>query len=129
MSVQAEQADFAGVTAVLADYFDGIYEGDLDKLRAVFAPSANLYCPHEGELESLPLAGYLDRVAGRPSPASQNHPRSDRIIAIDFSGPDSAVAKVELSIPGRHFVDLLTFVRLGGHWQIICKTYHVAAEG
>jgi len=122
-----QQADFAGVTAALRDYFDGIHEGDVDKLRGVFAPSANLYSPADGALEELSLAQYLERVAGRPSPASQQQPRTDRVVAIDFSGPDSAVAKVELSVPPRHFVDLLTFLRLGGRWRIICKAYHVAA--
>ncbi|MGF1608289.1 MAG: nuclear transport factor 2 family protein [Kiloniellales bacterium] len=122
-----KHADFAGVTAALQDYFDGIHEGDVEKLRGVFAPTANLYSSAGGDLEELSLAQYLERVAGRPSPASQGQTRTDRIVAIDFSGPDSAIAKVELSVPPRHFVDLLTFLRLDGRWRIVCKAYHVAA--
>jgi 4-oxalocrotonate tautomerase len=122
-----DQADFAGVTAALADYFDGIHEGDTAKLRGVFAPSANLYCPLDGGLTEMSLAQYIDLVGGRPSPASQKQARTDRIVAIDFSGPDSAVAKVECSVPPKHFVDLLTFLRIGGEWRIVCKAFHIAA--
>jgi hypothetical protein len=34
--------DRSTVEAVVSQYFDGLYEGDIDKLGAIFHPSADL---------------------------------------------------------------------------------------
>jgi 4-oxalocrotonate tautomerase len=72
---------FAEIATALADYFDGLYDGDLDKLRRVFHPKAHLYSATEGPLTDLPLDDYLALVAGRAAPASQGAPRYDRIVS------------------------------------------------
>lgn len=115
---------FAEITTALADYFDGLYEGDLDKLRRVFHPNAHLYSATDGPLTDLPLEDYMALVGGREAPASRDAPRYDRIVSIDLSGPCSALAKVELAIPPRYFTDFLTLLKLDGRWRIISKTYH-----
>ncbi|MDJ0950342.1 MAG: nuclear transport factor 2 family protein [Alphaproteobacteria bacterium] len=115
---------FAEVSEALAAYFDGIYEGDTDKLGAVFHPDAHLYSSTEGALAQMTLAEYLGLVAGRPSPQSQDMKRFDRILSIDFSGPTTALAKVELGVPPKYFTDYLTLLKLDGRWRIISKTYH-----
>jgi 4-oxalocrotonate tautomerase len=115
---------FSDVTTVLENYFRGIQEGDTDLLRGVFAPQARLYCATDEPLVEMSLDDYIALVEGRPSPASQNFEPIDRIVSIDFSGPKSALAKVELGIPGKQFEDFLTLLRLDGRWKIISKTYH-----
>lgn len=115
---------FGEVTAALADYFDGLYEGDLDKLKRVFHGHAHLYSATDGPLADLPLDEYLKLVGGRPSPASQDAARYDRIVSIDFSGPNSALAKVELAVPPKFFTDFLTLLKIDARWRIISKTYH-----
>lgn len=57
---------------------------------------------------------YVPIVARRPSPASRGEARTDRIVSIDFVGPDTAPAGVECSIRPRHFTDLLSLIRLEG---------------
>lgn len=112
------------VAGTLADYFDGIHESSEAKLRRAFHPGAHVYSVTGGAITDVDLEQFVARVTGRTSAASQGAPRTDRIVSIDFSGPDSAMAKVELSIPGADFVDFLSLLRVDGRWRIIAKTYH-----
>jgi len=43
----------SSVEAVVQSYFDGLYEGDADKLGAIFHPSADLRWVEKGELQVL----------------------------------------------------------------------------
>jgi len=117
------------VKATLADYFDGIYDSSEDKLRSAFHPDAHIYSATDGTLADFPLDTFVDRVTSRKSCSSQGAPRTDKIISIDFSGPNSALAKVELSIPGTDFVDFLSLMKIDGRWRIIAKTYHAGPQG
>ena len=117
------------VKATLADYFDGIYESSEDKLRSAFHPNAHIYSATHGTLVDSPLDAFVDRVTSRRSCSSQGAPRTDKIVSIDFSGPNSALAKVELSIPGTDFVDFLSLMKIDGRWRIIAKTYHASPQG
>jgi hypothetical protein len=67
---------------------------------------------------------YFPIVDKRPSPASRNEVRADRIVAIEFAGPVTAFARVECAIGAKFFSDLLTFVFVEGRWQIISKVFH-----
>jgi hypothetical protein len=63
-----------------------------------------------------------------PSAKSKGSERRDRIVSIDFSGPQTAFAKVECQIPPRYFTDYLTFLKANGRWQVIAKTYHTVTK-
>ena len=117
------------VKATLVDYFDGIYESSEDKLRNAFHPDAHIYSATDGTLADFPLDAFVDRVTSRKSCSSQGAPRTDKIVSIDFSGPNSALAKVELSIPGTDFVDFLSLMKIDGRWRIVAKTYHAELQG
>jgi hypothetical protein len=117
-------AAFAEVSAVLADYFDGLHHSDTARLRRVFHPDAHYFCATDGTLLHLDMAQYFPMVEKRPSPASQGHARTDRIVSVEFAGPVTAFARVECSIPPKDFIDLLTLVSLDGRWQIVSKVFH-----
>lgn len=40
----------------------------------------------------------------------------------------TAFAKLQCSIPPKHFIDLLTLVMLEGRWQIVAKVFHYKLE-
>jgi hypothetical protein len=115
---------FADVVTVLQNYFDGLYHSDTSRLRRVFHPQAHYYCATDGQLLHLDMERYFAIVDQRPSPSSRGDPRTDRIVAIEFAGPVTAFAKVECSIPPKHFTDFLTLVRLDGCWRIVAKVFH-----
>lgn len=116
--------NFAAVTAVLARYFDGLYYSDTALLRSVFHPRAHYVSATDGTLVHLGMDEYFPIVDQRPSPASRNEVRADRIVAIEFAGPVTAFARVECAIGAKFFSDLLTFVFVEGRWQIISKVFH-----
>ena len=115
---------FVEVTAVVKNYFEGLYRSDSAILRRVFHPSALYACASDGTLLTLRMDEYFPVIDKRPSPASRNDPRTDRIISVEFAGSVTALARVECSILPKHFVDLLTLIRLDGRWQIISKVFH-----
>lgn len=115
---------FEAVEAALGTYFDGLYHSDTKRLGAVFHPKAQYVCATEGTLTHLGMDAYFPIVDRRPSPASRNEKRADRIISIEFAGPVTAFARVECAIGPKFFTDLLTFVFIDGRWQIISKVFH-----
>lgn len=116
--------NFAAVAAVLGRYFDGLYKSDTELLRSVFHPKAHYVCATDGTLVHLGMDEYFPIVDQRPSPASRNEVRADRIVAIEFAGPVTAFARVECAIGAKFFSDLLTLVFVEDRWQIISKVFH-----
>lgn len=116
--------DFAGVTALMADYFDGLYHSDAARLGRVFHPQAVYACATEGRLTHLTMDAYLPIVAARQSPASRGEERRDEVVAITFAGPVTALVQARCAIGLKHFTDFLSLVKLEGRWQIIAKTFH-----
>ncbi|PZR88542.1 MAG: hypothetical protein DI537_23390 [Stutzerimonas stutzeri] len=115
---------FAELVAALGDYFDGLHHSDADKLGQLFHPQAIYACATEGRLTHLTMTEYLPMVAKRPSPASRGEPCRDRIVSIEFAGPVTALARVECAIGAKRFTDLLSFIKLDGHWRLIAKVFH-----
>jgi hypothetical protein len=58
-----------------------------------------------------------------PSAKSKGLPRTDRIVSIDLSGPETAFVKLECSLHPRYFVDYLTLLKLKDGWRIVSKTF------
>ena len=117
-------APFNAVIAVLQDYFEGLYRSDTRILRQVFHPQAIYACATDGTLLALRMEEYFAVVDQRPSPASRDEARTDRVLSIDFVGPLTALARVQCSILPKHFTDSLTLVLVDGRWQIISKVFH-----
>jgi hypothetical protein len=118
------ETDFTDVAAVLGDYFAGLRHSDTVRLKRVFHPEAHYFCATDGSLLHLDMPQYFLIVDNRPSPASQGHASTDRILAIEFAGPVTAFAKVECSIPPKFFTDYLALLKLDGRWQIVSKVFH-----
>lgn len=115
---------YPDIIAMLNRYFDGLYHSDTSILAQVFHPEANYYCATEGHLLHLDMQQYFPVVDKRPSPASKNETRRDRIISLEIAGPVTAFARVECAIANKFFTDFLTLVKLDGRWQIVSKVFH-----
>ncbi|MCM0020339.1 MAG: nuclear transport factor 2 family protein [Tagaea sp.] len=116
-------SDLAEIEAVVKTYLDGLYEGDADKLAAAFHPTSALTQAVDGKPTITPRDQWLAAVRTRPSPKSKGLARHDRILSIDRVGPTMALAKVQCAIPPRHFVDLLSLLKIDGRWQIAQKVF------
>ncbi len=117
-------SDLHDLEQALQTYFDGLYEGDTEKLGRVFHDVSHLFSVTDGKLADLPRAQWFEFVRNRKSAQSQDLPRRDWVVQIDRSGPNTAFAKVQCQIPPRYFTDYLTFVKLAEGWRIVSKTFH-----
>jgi hypothetical protein len=116
-------SDRSSVEAVVQTYFDGLYEGDADKLAAAFDPSADLRCLENGELKVLTVPDWLAWVRKRPSGKAQGKVREDFIVTIDRSDDNTAFIKVRCQLPPRYFTDYLVAMKLADGWKIVSKSY------
>lgn len=114
---------YAEIVSALELFFDGFYEGDIDKLKRIFHPECHLFSAADGPLVDDDMATVYDHVTNRLSPKSRNQTRYDRIISIDISAPESALAKVQIAFGDRFFTDYLSMLKIDGEWRIISKTF------
>ena len=120
-----QDSSIADITAVLQDYFDGLYEGDVEKFSRIFHESSHLYVTDGKTVTDIPREAYFDMIRSRESAASQGLARYDRIVSIHKSGPNTALATVNCAMPPRFFTDYLTLMRDDNGWRIISKSFHV----
>ena len=117
------QDEHQAITACVQTYFDGLYEGDADKLASVFHETSALSYEQDGKLCVLPLAQWLKAVRERPSPQSKGLARDDEILLIDQSGPTTALVKLRCQMPPRYFTDYLNLLKVDGRWQVAQKVF------
>jgi hypothetical protein len=115
--------DRSTVEAVIQHYFDAVYEGDVDKLGAIFHPSADLRSLEKGRLKVLAMPDWLDYFRKRPSAKAEGRPREDFIVTIDRSDESTAFIKVRCQLPPLYFTDYLVAMRLADGWKIVSKSY------
>ena len=115
--------EIEAVEKVVWTYLDGLYEGDTAKLGKTFHEVSHLYSVSDGGVADLPREKWLEFVKGRESPKSRGLKRTDRIVSIDLSGPETAFVKLECSIHPRYFTDYLTLLKLNGGWKVVSKTF------
>ena len=108
---------------MIALYFDGLHEGNTDKLGAIFHPSADLRWLEKGELQVLTVPDWLERVRQRPSAKAEGKPREDFVVTVDRSDDSTAFIKVRCQLPPRYFTDYLVAMKLTDGWQIVSKSY------
>jgi hypothetical protein len=107
-------------------YFDALYEGDTNLFEKVMHPRVRLFSATDTPIVELDLPTYLDIVRNRPSPASRNDPRHDRVLSIEVATPTTAHVRVQDAVLPKTFTDDLTFLRVDGRWRIVSKVWHYA---
>lgn len=113
----------AEIHALLLHYFDALHRCDVELLAEVLHPAAIYATASGGELVRWSVDEYLPVVAARESPASRREARTDAIDSIEFAGPETALARVRCSIGPKHFIDLLSLLRIDGRWWVIAKVF------
>ncbi|HML12942.1 MAG TPA: nuclear transport factor 2 family protein [Xanthobacteraceae bacterium] len=120
--------DISGLTDAVQRYFDLMYDSDVARFDRVFRSTAQLHGLRDGQMTMWPAATFKEMIAGRPSPQSQNAPREEEILLIDFASADQAFVKVRVRINAVVFVDHLTYHRIDGDWLVTAKAFHVERQ-
>ena len=115
--------DLEAIQSTLWTYLDGLHEGDTEKLGRAFHEGSHLYWMEGGAVSDWPRAKWLEVIAGRPSAKSKGLKRTDRIVSIDLSGPETAFVKLECSIHPRYFTDYLSLLKVDGRWVVAQKVF------
>ncbi len=103
-------------------YLRGIYEGNVANLREVFYPSARVEDMVTGSFRSRSADEYIQGVASRQSPLAAGEPFTMSPRSIDVLG-DMAIVTAELRFLGNHYFNVLSMLRVGGHWLIAHKLF------
>ena len=106
------------IGALLQDYFDGLYEGDVTKLRNVFHDDAWL----KGNNYRKSRDEWLAAVATRPIPKDEGMDYGFKVMSLDIVD-DQAMATVDVPLLAAHFIDFLGLLKEDGTWKIVNKMY------
>ena len=110
--------DHPAIHAVIKDYFDGLYEGDITKLRGVFHEDAWL----KGNNYRKSVDEWLDVVAQRPIPKQEGLEYQFQLMSLEVVG-DQAMAKVSVPLPAANFIDFLGLLKENGEWKVVNKMF------
>jgi hypothetical protein len=115
------------IEEVIAQYFGGIYRGDILKLQAIFDDNAIIYGDMNNKVPYCkPVYEYLEGVKARKSPSELGEAFAMKIISIEILG---RVAMVKAHVPmlGYNYYDFLSLTTIEGNWKIVNKLFaHVA---
>ena len=121
-----EKTPHGALLSAVSQYLEMMYDGDLSRFDAVFAPTAQLHGVQEGQVRVLPAAEYRRLLSSRPSPKSKNAPRQQEILLIDIASSSQALVKVRVRID-----DLLlrfhhlSYHLIGAAWLVTAKSFHI----
>ena len=115
-------AEIIPVQKVLTLYFEGIFDGDVQKLKAIFHPNAMLFGDIEGHVFYKSLDDYLVTVKNRRSPSELEEKFEMEIIGIEIIGND-AIAKLHVPMLGYNYYDFLSLSKINNEWLIVNKLY------
>ncbi|PKB18764.1 nuclear transport factor 2 family protein [Flavobacterium sp. 5] len=108
------------ITALLMNYFNGVYTGDVTQLRSVFHPQTLLAGDINGQSYFKTLDQYLEGVKNRKSPKELGEEFKMKIISLEIIN-NTAVAKTQVPILGYNYYDQLSLAIVDGKWIIVNK--------
>jgi len=115
--------DTTEIKEILQIYFDASFESSEGKMAQVFHDAAHIYGhSQDGNLSDSPKEAFV-KMVGRKPVNQPPYPREDEILSIDFTGENTAVARVKIRVNNTMFTDILSFIKIDGKWSVIAKLY------
>src|SRR5262245_55051015 len=118
MSQRTNQVDIAAVTEVVRAYYDGMIEGDPEKLRHACHDRASVVGNEGGGLSWSSLEEFIAECQGAVSSAG---PYEWRIELLSLEG-DTALVRLGGQFAGVWYSDDLSLVVIDDAWRIVHKT-------
>ncbi|WP_298540880.1 nuclear transport factor 2 family protein [uncultured Aquimarina sp.] len=114
------------IEKVITNYFEGLFQGDVNKLESCFTDNAFIYGDINGSPYKKSIMEYLDGVKNRQSPNDLKETFKMEIIGIDII---ENIAMVKLHVPmlSYNYYDYLSLTKIDDNWKIVNKIFtHVA---
>ncbi len=108
---------------VITEYVEACRNGDVEKLRSLFSPSALMSGFYEGEFYIGSPDLFFDEVRDNPSPASTGAEYIGEITSSEIIEDIASVTLIEKGYLGLNFSNLFQLARIDGSWVIVSKTY------
>ncbi|WP_419897487.1 nuclear transport factor 2 family protein [Roseomonas sp. USHLN139] len=122
-------SDEAAIRAVVQQYFDALYDGDVAAFRQAFHPEAQLFSAENAVTAALGLDAWLERVANRPAPAATNDARVDEVVSLAQPSATTAHVRVRDALGAHRFIDELLLIKYPQGWKIVCKAWAYDSQG
>ena len=110
------------IQAVIQNYFEGIYNGDVVQLKEVFHSGTLLF----GDIKGVPyfkaVTEYIDGVKSRKSPKDLGEDFKMKILSIEILG-NNAIVKAQLPMLGYNYFDFLSLAKINQDWKIVNKLF------
>lgn len=116
--------DYSGALAALAHYFDALHLRDPARMQQVWHPSSHLKrIDVDGGLVDIDSSRFLQIVGEATGERVAQLHLEDRVLGIDFAGPDTVLAKVEISLGATIYTHFLSLLRLREGWRVVAKLF------
>ena len=112
------ETDTQQILAILRDYFDGLYEADIPKLRSIFHPDANL----QSIDYRMTRDEWLELVADRPIPKKGGMAYEFKLLSLEIVG-QQAMVKAEAPLLAGDYVDFIGLLKENGEWKVANKMF------
>ncbi|WP_026210396.1 nuclear transport factor 2 family protein [Flexithrix dorotheae] len=110
------------ISEVISTYFEGLFTGNVEKLRESFHPDTILYGDINGNEYQKPLEEYLQGVQNRKSPAELGEANRMETVSLEILG-NTAMAKLHVPMLGFNYYDFLSLAIVEGKWKIVNKVF------
>ncbi|MEQ8422438.1 MAG: nuclear transport factor 2 family protein [Arenibacter algicola] len=110
------------IKTLVSNYFDGIYNGEVEKLENAFHPKAMLFGDIKGELYFKTVKDYIDGVKNRKSPNELGEEFKMDLLAIEING-NMAIVKAHVPMLGFNYYDILSLCLIDVEWKIVNKLF------
>lgn len=110
------------IEKLINNYFEGIFFGDILRLKRCFSENASIYGDVEFNEYFKNVNEYVETVKVRKSPNELGENLKMSIIGIDVLGK---IAMVKLHVPmlGYNYYDYLSLFKINNKWKIVNKIF------
>lgn len=111
------------VRALVETYAVGVCAADADLVGSIFADDAHMWGWLGDEEASGSIAAFLDVVRGSAADPDRAAGYSCRIVETTMRSRMAVVVFEEIGYLGQSFTNAFTFLKRGGRWRAVSKTF------
>jgi hypothetical protein len=128
----AQETQREQIDKTIRAYFEGYMTGNMEKLALAFdTTSAHLYALKAEEGKPVVTANKLNEVVKRWVKNVQTKPYTEadikqsyyKILLLDVTDDKVAIAKIEIKLGQKLYIDYLSLYKWGEQWKIVSKTF------